>query len=64
MVTLVSEGRPGDQEVWVLLSLGGGELGRSHYAEDDPAASAILDQIVASLWTNRAVGDDGGWVWP
>lgn len=64
MVTLAGEGRPGDQEVWVLLSLVGDELGRSHYAEDDPAAAAILDRIVASLWTNRAVGDDGGWVWP
>ncbi len=49
------------------LKLNGGlafESGRSHYAEDDPAIFAILEQIAASVWHNRAVDDGGEWVWP
>ncbi len=52
------------QENWLGLHRPNGlESGRSHYAEDDPAIFAILEQIAASVWVT--VGDDRGeWVWP
>ena len=56
-----------DADPVVVPELNGGlasESGRSHYAEDDPAIFAILEQIAASVWHNRAVDDGREWVWP
>ena len=57
--------RAGDDSSWLLLDgYTGEEMERSHYAEEDPASFAIIEQIAASVWRNTAAGDDGGWVWP
>lgn len=64
-VVLLHSANPYRNPVSVALDLDTGqELERSHYREEDPALSAILDRIAASVWANRAVGDSGEWVWP
>ena len=48
---------------WLSLYSNATENARSHYAEDDPARFAILEQIAASVWVTEA-DDRGEWVWP
>ncbi|MYE45381.1 MAG: hypothetical protein F4X25_01250 [Chloroflexi bacterium] len=73
MVALASDDDPvGRPSVWLLLDLDTGhELERSHYVEEAPINSAILDEIAASVWVNAAVqwqdtqwGYRDHWVWP
>ena len=65
-----SWGSPG---TWLVVDLwrgSGAELERSHYlgciydcgADGSPAA--LIEQLIALVWFNTSVGDDGTWVWP
>ncbi len=64
-----SWGSPG---TWLVVDLwrGSGELERSHYSGciydcgADGSPAALIEQLIASVWFNTSVGDDGGWVWP
>ena len=62
-----------DVETWLVVDpryTPGSELERSHYPgcvydcgpEGSPAA--LVEQLMAAVWVNTAVGDDGEWVWP
>ena len=65
-----SWGSPGTWLVVDLWRRPGDELERTHYsgciydcgAEGSP--SALIEQLIASVWVNTTIGDDGGWVWP
>ncbi len=64
-----SWGSPG---TWLVVDLwrGSGELERSHYSGciydcgADGSPAALIEQLIASVWFNTSVGDDGKWVWP
>ncbi len=64
-----SWGSPG---TWLVVDLwrGSGELERSHYSGciydcgADGSPGALIEQLIASVWFNTSVAEDGEWVWP
>ena len=64
-----SWGSPG---TWLVVDLwrGSGELERSHYSGciydcgADGSPAALIEQLIASVWFNTSVAEDGEWVWP